>query len=197
MTVAEGSDSAASDTQPDYADFDLDDPKLPEMIDARALASGNYPHKKRMKRKRFEEELVRLQIELVKLQYWVRDRGERVVMLFEGRDAAGKGGTIKRFMQHLNPRHARTIALSKPTEAERGQWYYQRYAAHLPTAGDIVLFDRSWYNRAGVERVMGFCNEPQVEAFLNEAPQFEAALARDGIRLFKFWLTIGREMQIK
>jgi polyphosphate kinase 2 len=117
-------------------------------------------------------------------------------VLFEGRDASGKGSCISRFLARLNPRHARSVALSKPTEAERGEWYFQRYVAHLPTRGDIVLFDRSWYNRAGVERVMGFCSEEQVSAFLRDAPEFEALLVRDGVRLFKFFLTIGREMQL-
>ncbi len=181
----------------DVSRWDLDDPHLPPDVKANALASGGYPYDKRMKRKRYEEELKLLQIELLKLQYWARDERERVVILFEGRDAAGKGGTIRRFLRHLNPRHARDVALAKPTEAERGQWYFQRYATQLPTAGDIVLFDRSWYNRAGVERVMGFCTDAQVRKFLNDAPQFEAALVRDGIQLFKLWLTIGPEMQFK
>ena len=177
--------------------FDLDTPDLPDAIAERALASGHYPYDSRLKRKAYEEQLGLLQIELLKLQTWVRAEKERIVVVFEGRDSAGKGGTIKRFMEHLNPRHARAIALSKPTEAERGQWYFQRYVAHMPTAGDIVLFDRSWYNRAGVERVMGFCDEAQLRKFLREAPEFEAALVRDGVRLFKFWLTIGQEMQLK
>ncbi len=180
-----------------FQNFDLDNPVLPKSIADNALESSGYPYSKRMKRKAYEKELVKLQIELVKLQYWVRETGERIVVLFEGRDAAGKGGTIKRFMQHLNARHARAVALSKPTETERGQWYFQRYIAHLPTAGDIVFFDRSWYNRAGVERVMGFCSEEEVQAFLEEVPKFEASLIRDGVRLFKLWLTIGHEMQLK
>ena len=179
------------------APFDLDRPDLPETIADAAFRSGGYPYDDRMERKAYEMELRLLQIELLKLQHWVRETGQRVVIVFEGRDAAGKGGTIKRFMQHLMPRHARAIALAKPTEAERGQWYFQRYIAHLPTAGDMILFDRSWYNRAGVERVMGFCTGDQVEAFLTETPKFEAALVRDGILLFKFWLTVGREMQLK
>ncbi len=149
-----------------------------------------------MKTKRYERELRSLQIELLKMQDWARASGARVVVVFEGRDAAGKGGTISRFRQHLNPRHARAVALSKPSDAERGQWYFQRYVAHLPTAGDITLFDRSWYNRAGVERVMGFCSEDQVSRFFEEAPEFEHALVRDGIHLFKFFLTIGREQQL-
>ena len=177
--------------------FDLDAPELPKEIAAAALGSGGYPYDKRLKRKHYEKELQLLQIELLKLQRWIQDTGERIVIVFEGRDSAGKGGTIKRFMEHLNPRHAKAVALTKPTEAERGQWYFQRYTAHLPTAGDMTLFDRSWYNRAGVERVMGFCNEDQLADFLREAPQFEAMLTREGIHLFKFFLSIGREMQMK
>ncbi len=179
------------------ARFNLDDPVLPEAIAKAALTSGGYPYTERMKRKAYEKELRQTQIELLKLQNWVRETGERVVILFEGRDAAGKGSTIKRFMQHLNPRHARAVALSKPDETERGQWYFQRYIKELPTAGDMVLFDRSWYNRAVVERVMGFCTDAQVQKFLRDAPAFELSLIRDGFRLFKFWLTIGREMQLK
>ena len=186
-----------ADPDYDFSNFDLDDPELPAEIDSQAMLSGDYPYDDRMKRKSYETELRLLQIELLKLQRWVRAEGERIVVVFEGRDAAGKGGTIKRFMEHLNPRHARAIALAKPTEAERGQWYFQRYVAHLPTAGDMVLFDRSWYNRAGVERVMEFCTRPQLKKFLAETPDVEAMMERDGIRLFKFWLTIGRAMQLK
>jgi len=181
----------------DHSDFDLDNPELPGKIDEAAFLSGGYPYEKRIPRKAYESELRLLQIELLKLQRWVRREGKRIVIVFEGRDAAGKGGTIKRFMEHLNPRHARTVALSKPTETERGQWYFQRYIAHLPTAGDLVLFDRSWYNRAGVEPVMGFCEPDQVDKFMEEVPDFEASLTRDGILLFKFWLTVGHAMQLK
>ena len=181
----------------DFGTFNLDLPDLPDEIAAAVLTSGRYPYKRRMKRKTYLRDLVLLQIELLKLQTWARKNGERIVILFEGRDAAGKGGTIRHFMRHLNPRHARAVALTKPTDAERGQWYFQRYVTHLPTAGDMVLFDRSWYNRAGVERVMGFCSEDQVEAFLSEAPLFEAQLVRDGVKLFKLWLTIGQETQLK
>lgn len=179
------------------AEFDMNDPELPKSIREAAITSGGYPYDKRLRRKTYEKELLLLQVELLKLQTWIREKGERLVILFEGRDAAGKGSTIKRFMAHLNPRHARAIALPKPTEIERGQWYFQRYIAHLPTRGDMVLFDRSWYNRAGVERVMGFCTPAETAKFLRDAPEFEAGLIRDGIRLYKFWLTIGREMQIK
>jgi polyphosphate kinase 2 len=181
----------------DYAAFELDSPHLPEDIAEHAFRSGGYPYEKPIANKAYEKELPLLQIELLKLQSWARDNGERIVIVFEGRDAAGKGGNIKRFMQHLNPRHARAVALSKPTETEQGQWYFQRYIAQLPTSGDMTLFDRSWYNRAGVEPVMGFCTPEQTEKFLEEVPEFESALVRDGIRLFKLWLTIGRAMQLK
>ena len=176
--------------------FDIDNPILPPAIQARALTSGGYPYDEEMKKKAFKEELLPLQLELLKLQTTIQETGERFVALFEGRDASGKGSCISRFLQRLNPRHARSVALSKPTEVERGEWYFQRYVAHLPTAGDMVLFDRSWYNRAGVERVMGFCTPAQTETFLRDAPDFEALLVRDGIHLFKFYLVIGREMQL-
>lgn len=178
------------------AAFDLEAPKLPDIIEDNAMESGDYPYSKRMKRKAYEKELLALQIELLKLQTSIAARGERVVVVFEGRDTAGKGGTINRFRQHLNPRHAHIVALTKPTEAERGQWYFQRYIAHLPTAGDMALFDRSWYNRAGVEPVMGFCTPEQHQLFLEEAPLFEERLVKDGIHLIKIWLTIGQEMQL-
>lgn len=184
-------------TPADHAAFDIDAPDLPDWITDKALRSGNYPYDDRMRRKTYDKELVALQIELLKLQYWLRETGGRLVVVFEGRDSAGKGGTIKRFMQHLMPRHAHVVALAKPTEAESGQWYFQRYVPHLPTAGDITLYDRSWYNRAGVEPVMGFCSEQQTERFLQETPSFETALVRDDIHLIKFWLTVGQEMQLK
>jgi len=177
--------------------FDIDAPELPKWIADTALSAGGYPYDKKMKRQTYEKELTALQIELLKLQAHVQATGSRIVIVFEGRDAAGKGSCIARFMQHLNPRHARAVALSKPTEAERGQLYFQRYMTHMPTRGDIVLFDRSWYNRAGVERVMGFCNTDQLADFLREAPEFEGLLVRDGIHLFKFYLTVGRETQLQ
>ena len=158
--------------------------------------SGAYPYKNLLSRKRYEKHKYALQVELLKLQAWVKESGQRVVILFEGRDAAGKGGAIKRMMEHLNPRGARVVALEKPSDVERGQWYFQRYVQHLPTAGEIVLFDRSWYNRAGVERVMGFATPDQIANFLREAPEFEGMLVRDGIRFIKIYLEIGREMQI-
>ena len=156
---------------------------------------GGYPYKNLMSRKNYEAQKYRLQVELLKLQAWVKETGQRVVILFEGRDAAGKGGTIKRFMEHLNPRGARVVALEKPTETERGQWYFQRYVQHLPTAGEIALFDRSWYNRAGVERVMGFCGDEDYLEFIRQAPEFERNLVRSGIHLIKFWFSVSREEQ--
>ena len=176
--------------------FCLEDKTLDPFIADNALTSGNYPYAKKMKRKPYEKELLKLQIELLKLQRSIANNGERVVIVFEGRDTAGKGGTIKRFCQHLNPRQAPVVALSKPTDVERGQWYFQRYVAQLPTAGHMSFFDRSWYNRAGVEPVMGFCSPEQHAQFLEETPHFEERLVKDGIRLIKIWLTIGREMQL-
>jgi polyphosphate kinase 2 len=177
-------------------DFDLENPILPHEIEEKALTSGGFPYDERLKKKVYEKQLMELQLELLKLEEHIQARGERLVVLFEGRDASGKGSCIRRFLERLNPRHARSVALAQPTGVERGQWYFQRYVCHLPTAGDMLLFDRSWYNRAGVERVMGFCTEEQVSAFLRDAPDFEALLVRDGIHLFKFYLTIGREMQL-
>lgn len=179
-----------------YPDIDLDSADLPASVQHAELTSGFYPYDEEMKRKKYDEKLRALQIELLKLQRSIAETRQRVVVIFEGRDAAGKGGAIKAFLQHLPPREARAIALPKPTEIERGQWYFQRYVAHLPSAGEIVLFDRSWYNRAGVERVMRFCTEAEVAKFFAEAPEFENLLVRDGIRLIKFFLSIGRETQI-
>jgi polyphosphate kinase 2 len=150
-----------------------------------------------MRRREYERLKKDLQIELLKVQSWVKDTGQRLVILFEGRDAAGKGGTIKRFMEHLNPRGARVVALEKPTEVERGQWYFQRYVAHLPTAGEMVFFDRSWYNRAGVERVMGFCKPLEYLEFLRQAPEFERMLVNSGILLFKYWFSVSRQEQLR
>lgn len=157
----------------------------------------SYPYKERMRRSEYEREKKKLQIELLKVQSWVKDSGQKVVGLFEGRDAAGKGGTIKRYMEHLNPRGARVVALDKPTETERGQWYFQRYVANLPTNGEIVFFDRSWYNRAGVERVMGFCDPHEYLLFMRQAPEFERMLVASGIHLFKFWFSVSREEQLR
>lgn len=177
--------------------FDIDDPQLPDWIDEKALASGGYPYDDKMDKDDYAETLKWLQIELVKLQFWLNKSGKRMMALFEGRDAAGKGGTIFSIRAYLNPRSARLVALPKPTEAEAGQWYFQRYVAHFPTAGEIVLFDRSWYNRGVVEPVMGFCTPKQCKTFLDEVPHFEGLLVDDRIHLFKFWLNIGQEMQLK
>ncbi len=157
--------------------------------------NGGYPYKNLMSRKNYEAEKYNLQVELLKLQVWVKNTGNRIVILFEGRDAAGKGGTIKRMMEHLNPRGARVVALEKPTEEEKGQWYFQRYIKHLPTFGEIVLFDRSWYNRAGVEHVMGFCTKEEYAEFMRQVPDFERNLVRSGIILIKFWFSVSKEEQ--
>ena len=157
--------------------------------------AGAYPYKFKMLRRDYEREKFVLQTEMLKLQSWVKEAHQRIIILFEGRDAAGKGGAIKRFTEHLNPRGARVVALEKPNEVERGQWYFQRYVEHLPTKGEIVLFDRSWYNRAGVERVMGFCSEEEYREFLREVPGFERNLVRSGIHLVKFWFSVSREEQ--
>jgi polyphosphate kinase 2 len=156
---------------------------------------GGYPYRHLMTRKNYEKQKYHLQVELLKLQAWVKETGQKVVILFEGRDAAGKGGTIKRFMEHLNPRGAHVVALEKPSETERGQWYFQRYVQHLPTAGEIALFDRSWYNRAGVERVMGFCTDGEYEEFMRQTPEFERTLVRSGVHLIKFWFSVSRPEQ--
>ncbi|MEU5691955.1 polyphosphate kinase 2 [Actinosynnema sp. NPDC020468] len=155
----------------------------------------NYPYGTRLSRQEYDLLKRLLQIELLKLQYWIKDTGGRMVILFEGRDAAGKGGTIKRFTEHLNPRGARIVALGKPTDRESGEWYFQRYVDHLPTAGEIVLFDRSWYNRAGVERVMGFCTDDQYHRFTHQAPTFERMLVDDGITLVKLWFSVSKAEQ--
>ncbi|WP_395666973.1 polyphosphate kinase 2 [Methylocella sp.] len=157
--------------------------------------TGGYPYKYKMLRRDYERQKFILQTELLKLQTWVKESRQRVVILFEGRDAAGKGGAIKRFMEHLNPRGARVVALEKPSDVERGQWYFQRYVQHLPTMGEIVLFDRSWYNRAGVERVMGFCADSEYTEFLRQTPDFERNLARSGVHLIKFWFSVSQEEQ--
>jgi polyphosphate kinase 2 len=164
---------------------------------AKDWRDGGYPYKNLMQRPNYERQKFRLQVELLKLQAWVKETGQKVIILFEGRDAAGKGGTIKRFMEHVNPRGARVVALEKPTDTERGQWYFQRYVNHLPTSGEIVLFDRSWYNRAGVERVMGFCTEQEYTEFMRQVPEFERMLTRNGILLIKFWFSVSRQEQHK
>jgi polyphosphate kinase len=161
----------------------------------RVFETGEYPYAVRMRTGPYEEHMLKLQQELLKAQRWVEQSGEKIVMLFEGRDAAGKGGTIKRYMEHMNPRTARVVALQKPTERERSQWFFQRYIAQLPSAGEICLFDRSWYNRAGVERVMGFCTPNEYLEFMRQCPEVERMLARAGVRLFKYWFSVSREEQ--
>jgi len=177
--------------------FDIDNPVLPDWVEDNALTAGGYPYDKRLKREDYEKKLELLQTELVKLQAWQQATGERVLILFEGRDAAGKGGTIGAMRFYMNPRSARNVALTKPTETERGQWYYQRYIAQFPTAGEFVTFDRSWYNRAGVEPVMGFCTPEQHKKFLKETPRFEKMIVGEGIHFFKIWLNLGQETQLK
>jgi polyphosphate kinase len=157
----------------------------------------DYPYGQRLARRKYERQKRGLQIELLKLQRHIKAAGGRLVIVFEGRDAAGKGGTIRRFTENLNPRGARIVALERPTEREQTEWYLQRYIAHLPAAGEIVMFDRSWYNRAGVERVMGFCGPDECMEFLREAPEFERMLARDGIMLVKFWFSVSRSEQLR
>jgi polyphosphate kinase 2 len=173
-----------------------DDPVLIRP-DGRAVETWreDYPYDELMTRNDYEVEKYLLQIELLKFQYWAQDAGKRHVIVFEGRDAAGKGGTIKRFTEHLNPRGARIVALAKPTSTEAGQWYFQRYVAHLPTAGDIVMFDRSWYNRAGVERVMGFCSEEEYRTFMRQAPAFEEMLLESGVHVTKLWFSVTQQEQ--
>jgi polyphosphate kinase 2 len=163
----------------------------------KSFEDGTYPYPERMKRKKYEQEKEPLQIEMVRLQKWIHETGQRLVLVFEGRDAAGKGGMIKAITEHLNPRVARVVALAKPNETERGEWYFQRYVNRMPTKGEIVLFDRSWYNRAGVERVMGFCTTPQFRLFMAQAPAFERMLIDDGIHLFKYWLAISQHEQLR
>ncbi|WP_139005871.1 polyphosphate kinase 2 [Arthrobacter crystallopoietes] len=171
----------------------------PELIDPGGSAvetwRDDYPYDARMSREEYELEKYRLQVELLKFQYWSQDHDLKHVIVFEGRDAAGKGGTIKRFAEHLNPRAARTVALGKPSDREQGQWYFQRYIHHLPTAGEIVMFDRSWYNRANVERVMEFCSAKEYETFMGQAPVFERMLVDSGIHLTKFWFSVTRHEQ--
>jgi polyphosphate kinase 2 len=177
-------------------DDDDDDPVLLS-LDGQPVDTWRegYPYPERMSRDDYDREKRLLQIELLKLQYWIKDTGQRLMILFEGRDAAGKGGTIKRFMEHLNPRGARVVALEKPSERESSQWYFQRYVAHLPAAGEIVLFDRSWYNRAGVERVMGYCTRAEYLEFMRQAPELERMLVRSDIHLVKFWFSVSRREQ--
>ncbi len=173
------------------------DSEIENLGKGKIFADANYPYTLKMKRKEYEAEKQNLQIELLKMQGWVKETKQRIMLLCEGRDAAGKGGTIKRFMEHLNPRGARVVALEKPSEEELGQWYFQRYIAHLPTAGEIVLFDRSWYNRSGVERVMNFCQAGEYLEFMRQAPELERMLVRSGIKLFKLWFSVSRNEQFR
>ena len=177
--------------------LDLDNPELPDWVADKAFTSGNYAYDKKLKRSEYEDHMDALHLELVKLQAHRLETGQRIIILFEGRDAAGKGGTIGAFREYLKPRHAKVVALSKPTETEQGQWYYQRYISHFPTSGDMTLFDRSWYNRGGVEPVMGFCSPEQHQKFLQQTPHFEKMIVDEGIAFFKIWLNVGQEMQIK
>lgn len=177
--------------------FNIDDPVLPDWVEDQKLTSGGFPYDKKLDRKEYEDALEALQVELVKVQFWQQATGHRIIALFEGRDAAGKGGSIGAVREYLNPRYARIVALTKPTETERGQWYFQRYIAHFPTAGEFVLFDRSWYNRAGVEPVMGFCTPEEHKRFLKEVPRLEKMLVHEGVHLFKFYLDIGQETQLE
>ncbi|GGH51921.1 polyphosphate kinase 2 [Frigidibacter albus] len=162
-----------------------------------AFESGRYPYPRPMPTPAYEREKLKLQAELLKAQIWAQETGQKFVILFEGRDAAGKGGTIKRFMEHLNPRFARIVALNKPSEVERGQWFFQRYIQQLPTAGEMVFYDRSWYNRAGVERVMGFCSPSDYLEFMRQTPDLERMLVRSGVQLYKYWFSVTREEQRK
>ncbi|GGP60754.1 polyphosphate kinase 2 [Streptomyces calvus] len=197
---AEETDTATSGR--DLLDgLEVDDrrPERPVLLDADgtpiATWRENHPYDRKIRRAEYDRTKRILQIELLKMQRWVKDTGQRIVVVCEGRDAAGKGGTIQRFMERLNPRGARVVALEKPTEREAGQWYFQRYVAHLPARGEIVFFDRSWYNRAGVERVMGFCTDEEYHQFLEQAPMFERLLTDDGIMLVKFWFSVSRAEQ--
>ena len=175
--------------QPSNENVDPADLTITHMEGARAYSE-------KITKKKYLSDLRDLQVEILKLQRWVKENGERIVILFEGRDAAGKGGAIRRFTENINPRGARTVALTKPDDTERGQWYFQRYVAHLPTAGEMVFFDRSWYNRAGVEIVMGFCTAHEYGEFFRQAPGFERSIVESGTHLFKFWFTVSRPNQL-
>lgn len=205
--LATSADTAAPDAAlPDPTQTDLKQaapasPQIPPKPDTsatlrQAFEAGDYPYDTRLSRRSYERQKALLQAELLKVQLWAQETGEKFVLLFEGRDAAGKGGTIKRFTEHLNPRTARVVALNKPTDTERGQWFFQRYIEHLPTAGEIVLYDRSWYNRAGVERVMGFCEPNDYLEFMRQTPELERMLTRSGIHLFKYWFSVSQSEQL-
>lgn len=179
------------DAAPDWVKATLND------AGKKAILNPDYPYKKKMRKSDYEAEMAALQVELVRLQAWARDKGERIVIVFEGRDAAGKGGTISRFRENLNPRNARVVALSKPSEVKATQWYFQRYVEEMPSAGEIVLFDRSWYNRGVVEHVFGFCTPKQREKWFSQVDAFEKLMVDDGIKLFKIWLNVGQATQLK
>ena len=174
---------------------DLLDDDAPQTLREDNAWREGYPYDRKMTRKEYDHRKRQLQVEMLKLQVWMRETGQRSIILFEGRDAAGKGGTIKRFMEHLNPRGARVVALVKPTEREQTQWFFQRYIEHFPAAGELVLFDRSWYNRAGVEHVMGYCTQEQYDDFMRSAPKFEKMIVQSGIHLIKFWFSVGEAEQ--
>ena len=205
VAPSKAKNSAPVELEPEFSD-------LEELLEARqgkasglshkvslevAHEKGVYPYRTKMPSNTYEQEKLRLQAELLKVQKWVKTEGKKIVILFEGRDAAGKGGTIKRFMEHLNPRAAHVVALEKPTEREQGQWYFQRYIKNLPTSGEMVLFDRSWYNRTGVERVMGFCESRDYLEFLRQCPSVERMLVNSGIILFKYWFSVSRTEQLR
>ncbi len=175
----------------------MTDMQTPHAQAREKFETGVYPYAEKISRKEYETTKALLQAELLKVQKWAQETGQKFVVLFEGRDAAGKGGTIKRFMEHLNPREARVVALAKPSERERGQWFFQRYVEHLPTAGEMVFYDRSWYNRAGVERVMGFCAPNEYLEFMRQTPEFERMLTRSGTRLYKYWFSVTQDEQKK
>lgn len=208
-TISENAKAAPADATHTFPMVSVIDKKIKESVppelaekvknssNKKEIISSVYPFDTMMKSREYNRQIELLQIELVKMQSWVSKSGERIVAVFEGRDAAGKGGTIKRFVENLNPRGARVVALAKPSETESGQWYFQRYVQSMPTKGEMVLFDRSWYNRAGVERVMGFCKPNEYLEFMRQAPEFERMLARSGIRLFKFWFSVSREEQLR
>ncbi|WP_371170784.1 polyphosphate kinase 2 [Aliiroseovarius sp. 2305UL8-7] len=191
--------TALEDSQPITSSDLINDadgfPKVTDDKIRQTFENGEYPYSVKLGKKEYEAQKAKLQAELLKVQRWVGETGQKFVMLFEGRDAAGKGGTIKRFMEHLNPREARVVALNKPTDEERGQWYYQRYISNLPTKGEMVFYDRSWYNRAGVERVMGFCNANEYLEFMRQTPEYERMLARSGVRLYKYWFSVTQTEQ--
>ena len=196
-------DSTALNSKPEVSIMPEVSSKTPQQLRhdpeavRHAFETGEFPYKNRLGTKAYEDEMAELNIELLKVQNWIKESGERIVVIFEGRDAAGKGGTIKRFMEHLNPRGARIVALEKPSERERGQWYFQRYISNLPSGGEMVFLDRSWYNRAGVERVMGFCTPNEYLEFMRQCPEIERMLVRSGIKLFKYWFSVTREEQLR